>query len=44
MAGMAGMDDFVAKPIEAGRLYAVIQAALDEAHEAQTAGQSSAAA
>ena len=45
----AGMDDFVAKPIEAGRLYAVIQAALDQAHEAQTheaqtASQSSAAA
>ena len=29
----SGMDDFVAKPIEAGRLYAVIQAALDKAHD-----------
>jgi PAS domain S-box-containing protein len=29
----SGMDDFVAKPIEAGRLYAVIQAALDKAQD-----------
>jgi PAS domain S-box-containing protein len=28
-----GMDDFVAKPIEARRLYAVIQDALDKAHD-----------
>jgi PAS domain S-box-containing protein len=28
-----GMDDFVAKPIEAGRLYAVIQDALDKAQD-----------
>lgn len=35
----AGMDDFVAKPIEAGRLYAVIQQALDtvQAREASAA-------
>jgi PAS domain S-box-containing protein len=33
----AGMDDFVAKPIEAGRLYAVIQGALDRAQLAQAA-------
>ena len=33
----AGMDDVVAKPIEATRLYAVIQDALDRAHEAQAA-------
>ena len=31
----AGMDDFVAKPIEAGRLYAVIQDALDKAQLSQ---------
>jgi PAS domain S-box-containing protein len=31
----SGMDDFVAKPIEAGRLYAVIQSALDKAAEQQ---------
>jgi len=30
----SGMDDFVAKPIQAGRLYAVIQAALEKAQEA----------
>ncbi len=36
----AGMDDFVAKPIEAGRLYAVIQSALDTAQ----AGEATAAA
>jgi FixJ family two-component response regulator len=36
----AGMDDFVAKPIEAGRLYAVIQSAL----EAAEVGKASAAA
>ncbi len=29
----AGMDDFVAKPIEASRLYTVIQAALDAAYD-----------
>jgi PAS domain S-box-containing protein len=29
----SGMDDFVAKPIEAGRLYAVIQDALDKAQD-----------
>ncbi|HEX2818543.1 MAG TPA: ATP-binding protein [Phenylobacterium sp.] len=40
----AGMDDFVAKPIEAGRLYTVVQAALDKAHETQVAGGASAAA
>jgi PAS domain S-box-containing protein len=33
----AGMDDFVAKPIEAGRLYAVIEAALARAEEAASA-------
>jgi PAS domain S-box-containing protein len=33
----SGMDDFVAKPIEAGRLYAVIQDALDKAQLAQAA-------
>ncbi len=33
----AGMDDFVAKPIEAGRLYAVIEAALERAAEAAAA-------
>jgi CheY-like chemotaxis protein len=33
----AGMDDFVAKPIEVGRLYAVIQDALDKAQAAQAA-------
>jgi FixJ family two-component response regulator len=27
------MDDFVAKPIEAGRLYAVIQSALEAAED-----------
>jgi PAS domain S-box-containing protein len=31
----AGMDDFVAKPIEAGRLYAVIEAALAKAEAQQ---------
>ena len=31
----AGMDDFVAKPIEASRLYTVIQAALDAAYDSQ---------
>ncbi len=31
----AGMDDFVAKPIEAGRLYAVIQSALDASRDSQ---------
>jgi CheY-like chemotaxis protein len=29
----AGMDDFVAKPIEAARLYTVIQTALDAAYD-----------
>jgi FixJ family two-component response regulator len=29
----AGMDDFVAKPIEAARLYAVVQSALDTAQD-----------
>jgi CheY-like chemotaxis protein len=38
-----GMDDFVAKPIEAGRLYGVIQAALDKARGSQS-GASIAAA
>ena len=33
----AGMDDFVAKPIEAARLYTVIQTALDAAHDRQAA-------
>jgi CheY-like chemotaxis protein len=33
----AGMDDFVAKPIEAARLYAVIEAALARAEEAASA-------
>ena len=33
----AGMDDFVAKPIEAARLYAVIQSALDAARQAAAA-------
>jgi CheY-like chemotaxis protein len=33
----AGMDDFVAKPIEASRLYTVVQAALDAAYESQAA-------
>jgi CheY-like chemotaxis protein len=33
----SGMDDFVAKPIEAGRLYAVIQSALDKAQDARDA-------
>ncbi|MDB5424572.1 MAG: hybrid sensor histidine kinase/response regulator [Phenylobacterium sp.] len=33
----AGMDDFVAKPIEASRLYTVVQAALDAAHDSQAA-------
>jgi PAS domain S-box-containing protein len=33
----AGMDDFVAKPIEARRLYAVIQAAVDRAEDQQAA-------
>jgi CheY-like chemotaxis protein len=40
----SGMDDFVAKPIEAGRLYAVIQDALDRAQAPQIAGASSAVA
>jgi CheY-like chemotaxis protein len=31
----AGMDDFVAKPIEAARLYTVIQTALDAAYDRQ---------
>ena len=31
----AGMDDFVAKPIEASRLYTVVQAALDAAYDTQ---------
>jgi CheY-like chemotaxis protein len=31
----SGMDDFVAKPIEAGRLYAVIQAALETSQDAK---------
>jgi CheY-like chemotaxis protein len=31
----AGMDDFVAKPIEAGRLYAVIQAALERVQDSR---------
>ena len=31
----AGMDDFVAKPIEAGRLYAVIQAALEKVQDSR---------
>jgi CheY-like chemotaxis protein len=31
----SGMDDFVAKPIEAGRLYTVIQSALDKAFDQQ---------
>ena len=31
----AGMDDFVAKPIEAARLYTVIQSALDAAYDRQ---------
>ena len=31
----SGMDDFVAKPIEAGRLYAVIQAALEKAPQGE---------
>jgi PAS domain S-box-containing protein len=39
----SGMDDFVAKPIEAGRLYTVIQAALDKARGSQS-GASTAAA
>jgi CheY-like chemotaxis protein len=29
----SGMDDFVAKPIEAGRLYAVVQSALEKAQD-----------
>jgi signal transduction histidine kinase/ActR/RegA family two-component response regulator len=33
----SGMDDFVAKPIEAARLYAVIEAALARADEARSA-------
>jgi len=33
----AGMDDFVAKPIEASRLYTVVQAALDAAYDSQAA-------
>ena len=41
----SGMDDFVAKPIEAGRLYAVIQDALDRAPggPAAASGRSAAA-
>jgi len=31
----SGMDDFVAKPIEAGRLYAVVQSALEKVQETQ---------
>ena len=31
----AGMDDFVAKPIEASRLYTVVQAALDAAYDSR---------
>ena len=33
----SGMDDFVAKPIEAGRLYAVIQSVFDKVQDAQAA-------
>ncbi len=33
----SGMDDFVAKPIEAGRLYAVIQSALEKAQGSDNA-------
>ncbi len=33
----SGMDDFVAKPIEAGRLYAVIEAALERAAQSSDA-------
>jgi PAS domain S-box-containing protein len=33
----AGMDDYVAKPIEAARLYAVIEAALSRAEDARSA-------
>jgi PAS domain S-box-containing protein len=33
----SGMDDFVAKPIEASQLYAVIQKALDKAQDARAA-------
>jgi PAS domain S-box-containing protein len=40
----AGMDDFVAKPIEAGRLYAVIQDALDKAAKAAKASEDAQAA
>jgi CheY-like chemotaxis protein len=40
----AGMDDFVAKPIEAGRLYAVIQDALDKAAKASEDAQAANAA
>jgi PAS domain S-box-containing protein len=40
----SGMDDFVAKPIEAGRLYAVIEAALEKAQAAQSAGSDKASA
>ncbi len=32
----AGMDDFVAKPIEAARLYTVVQTALDAAYDRET--------
>jgi PAS domain S-box-containing protein len=39
----SGMDDFVAKPIEAGRLYAVIEAALARAAEAGESDASAAA-
>ncbi len=40
----AGMDDFVAKPIEAARLYAVLQAVLDGAAAAKAAAAAAAAA
>jgi PAS domain S-box-containing protein len=40
----AGMDDFVAKPIEAGRLYAVIESALARAAEVGAAAESAAVA
>jgi FixJ family two-component response regulator len=33
----SGMDDFVAKPIEAARLYDVIQTALDRVQDSQGA-------
>ena len=40
----SGMDDFVAKPIEAGRLYAVIEAALERAAQVDDIGCSVATA